>query len=96
MTNTQKLVKAINFISRHSIHDLSTKFFVKDDIPHKISGYFYDYHKGNQTITNSDEIGEEEAESFINSSLIQNLLHDALIAQEQKAARELRLAKFYE
>jgi hypothetical protein len=94
MTNTEKLIKAINFINNSSF--AVEKFFViEDGMAYSIISYFYDYHKGDFSVTDKRLITEEEAIVHLNTPLINNALNDILEAQEIKAAKQLRIANFY-
>jgi len=93
MTSIQKLTKAIDFISKNgrTIKD----FTVIDGLPYKITGYFHDYHKGTYEITEKEAISEERANQYLSCPSMMNTINAILVEQEDRVAKQLRLANFY-
>ena len=93
MTSTEKLVKAINFIAAHgqSLKD----FTIIDGLPYKVTGYFHDYQKGTYEVTNKEVISEEKAEQALLCPSTANKINTILVEQEERVAKQLRLANFY-
>lgn len=93
MTNIQKLTKSINFINANgrSIID----FAVIDDVPYKVTGYFYDYHKGTSNITEKQPITEEQAGGYLLWPSISGAINQILLEHEECIAKQNRLANFY-
>ena len=96
MTNIQKLLKTLAFINKNSsLIPIHRDFIIDEGLPYKVTGHFYDYHKGNYEIIRKELITEDQAEQYLNWPSIQDNVNSILIECELKIAKQARLEKFY-